>query len=154
MLPDLRRSARLLLVAALSLQLSGCLFHMTHELPPNTTFGGRTEPAKRVQPAESSKLKPYLLAGLLPYPGFPTRNLLAPPRRGQHLANVEIETSFNWFDTIVWVVPGFFYGYYVFAPRHATVRGNYVDGDRRVVPSQGAGTRTSARDAVTRSSAR
>jgi hypothetical protein len=141
----LSRSVQALLVALLSLQLSGCLFYMNHELPPNTTFGGRAPAGGKAQHAEKSKLKPYLLAGLMPYPGFPTRNLLQPPRRGQHLANVQIETEFNWFDTIVWVVPGFFYGYYVFAPRHATVRGNYVDGERRVVPSQGAGTRTSAR---------
>lgn len=142
---DLRRPAQILLVATLSLQLTGCLFYMNHELPPNTTFGGHVEHAKRVQPAENSKLKPYLLAGLLPYPGFPAKNLLAPPHHGQHLANVSIETTFNWFDTIVWVVPGFFYGYYVFAPRHAIVRGNYVDGERQVIPTQGAATRTSSR---------
>jgi hypothetical protein len=138
------RAVRPLLVALLSFQLSGCLFYMNHELPPNTTFGGHVEKGARAQPSESSKLKPYLLAGLLPYPFFPTKDMLAPPRRGQHLANVEIETQFNWFDTIVWVVPGFFYGYYVFAPRHATVRGNYVAGDRHVVPASGA-TRTSSR---------
>jgi hypothetical protein len=138
------RLARPLLVALLSLQLSGCLFYMNHELPPNTTFGGRAEKGARVQPSENSKLKPYLLAGLLPYPFFPTKDMLPPPRHGQHLANVEIETQFNWFDTIVWVVPGFFYGYYVFAPRHATVRGNYVSGDRHVVPASGV-TRTSSR---------
>lgn len=132
-----RRCAQTLLVALVSFQLSGCLFYMNHELPPNTTFGGRPTGGERTQHAEQSKLKPYLLAGLLPYPGFSTKNLLQPPHRGQHLANVEIETQFNWFDTFVWVIPGFFYGYYVFAPRHATVRGDYLQGDRRVVPAQG-----------------
>jgi hypothetical protein len=44
----------------------------------------------------------------------------------------------------VWVIPGFFYGYYVFAPRHAKVRGNYVEGERSVVPAQGGATRTSS----------
>jgi len=137
-----RRCVQTLLVALLSLQLSGCLFYMNHELPPNTTFGGRPAGGAPAKHAEHSKLKPYLLAGLLPYPGFPTRNLLQPPHRGQRLTNVEIETQFNWFDTIVWVVPGFFYGYYVFAPRHATVRGDYVQSERRVVPAQGTAMRT------------
>jgi hypothetical protein len=136
--PAISRLARPLLAVLLSTQLTGCLFYMNHELPPNTTFGGPREPGSSVHAAEKSKLKPYLLAGLLPYPGFATRNLL-PPRSGQHLTNVEIETEFNAFDTFVWVIPGFFYGYYVFAPRHAKVRGNYVQGERRVVPTQRAG---------------
>ena len=127
------RLARALVAAALALPLSGCLFYMNHELPPNTTFGGRVEKGAHVQHAESSKLKPYLLAGLLPYPFFPTKDMLKAPPQGKHLTNVAIETQFNWFDTIVWVVPGFFYGYYVFAPRHAKVTGNYVDGPRKVV---------------------
>ena len=127
------RLANALVAAALALPLSGCLFYMNHELPPNTTFGGRVETGAHVQHAESSKLKPYLLAGLLPYPFFPTKDMLKAPPQGKHLANVAIETQFNWFDTIIWVVPGFFYGYYVFAPRHAKVTGNYVDGPRKVV---------------------
>jgi hypothetical protein len=127
------RRARPLVAAALVLPLSGCLFYMNHELPPNTTFGGRVEKGARIQHAENSKIKPYLLAGLLPYPFFPTKDMLEAPPQGKHLANVAIETEFNWFDTVVWVVPGFFYGYYVFAPRHAKVTGNYVDGSRQVV---------------------
>jgi hypothetical protein len=139
------RIARPLLAVLLSSQLTGCLFYMNHELPPNTRFGGPQERGSSARSAEKSKLKPYLLAGLLPYPGFPTKNLLAPPPAGQHLSNVEIETEFNAFDAFVWVIPGFFYGYYVFAPRHAKVRGSYVQGERRVVPAQGGGaTKTSS----------
>jgi len=138
------RFARPLLALLLSTQLTGCLFYMNHELPPNTVFGGPRERGSTAHVAEKSKLKPYLLAGLLPYPFFPTKNMLPPPRSGQHLTNVEIETTFNAFDTFVWVIPGFFYGYYVFAPRHAKVRGNYVQGERRVVPAQGGATRTSS----------
>jgi hypothetical protein len=139
------RVLRPFLALLLSVPLSGCLFYMNHELPPNTRFGGTAERGARAQLVESSKLKPYLLAGLLPYPGFATKDMLAPPRKGTHLSNVEIETRFNWFDTIVWVVPGFFYGYYVFAPRHATVRGRYVQGEAHVVPAQAGGsTRTSS----------
>ncbi|HVH04827.1 MAG TPA: hypothetical protein VNE71_02375 [Myxococcota bacterium] len=133
MIRTLFRLARALVAVALALPLSGCLFYMNHELPPNTTFGGRVEKGTHVQHAENSKLKPYLLAGLLPYPFFPTKDMLKAPPQGKHLTNVAIETQFNWFDTIIWVVPGFFYGYYVFAPRHAKVTGNYVDGPRKVV---------------------
>jgi hypothetical protein len=144
MRPATHRLARPLLAILISSQLTGCLFYMNHELPPNTTFGGPKEAGAGAHAAEKSKLKPYLLAGLLPYPGFPTKNMLPPPSSGQHLANVEIETKFNAFDTFVWVIPGFFYGYYVFAPRHAKVRGTYVQGERRVVPAQGAALHTSS----------
>ena len=138
------RLARPLLALLLSTQLTGCLFYMNHELPPNTVFGGPVEKNVKVQHAEESLFKPYLLAGLLPYPFFPTKDVLKAPPKGTHLTNVSIETQFNWFDTVVWVVPGFFYGYYVFAPRHATVSGNYVQGERKVVPAQGGSVRTSS----------
>ena len=133
-----RIGARGVVALVSAAMLSGCMFNMNHRLPPDTLFGGGTPEGVRVTPVERSGMKNYLLAGLLPWTSFGAKDLVAEPHEGQRLADVELRTEFNWLDTVVWVVPGFFYGYYVWAPRHVEVRGAYVDEGLDVVPAEPA----------------
>jgi hypothetical protein len=124
-------------VAAVALG-SGCMFNMNHRFPPNTVFGGASSQpanAQTLKSFEESRMKNYLLAGLVPYTGFGTKDLAESPRQGQRLAVSEVETTFNALDTVIWVVPGFFYGYYIWAPRHVGMTGRYVAADAPVVPA-------------------
>jgi len=123
---------RAALVAALSLALSAC-FTMNHTFPPNTQFGHRPERAVGVHAVGDKGMKNYLLSGLLPYTSFGTKDLAKDPGPGRQLADVEIETQFNWFDFIVSIVPGLYYGYYVWAPRHVGFEGVVVENDAQVV---------------------
>lgn len=118
------------LAAATALLLSGCLFTAKHELPPNAVFGKLPRgPAAKVEHFEDDSMKNWALAGLVPYSGFSSRDLLAKQTStpDARVENLEIETRFGTLDTIVWVVPGFFYGYYLWAPRTVAVRGTRVD---------------------------
>jgi hypothetical protein len=112
---------------------TGCLFTVRHELPPNAYFGRLpSPPAKRIDRFEDHGMKNWLLAGLVPYTGWSTENLLEKNGNGsdERIQNLAIETRFGALDTIIWVVPGFFYGYYVWAPRTVEVRGSRVSQDR------------------------
>jgi hypothetical protein len=135
---------RLTACAATLVLASGCMFQMNHRFPPNTIFGGasaatggagRGANAPTLTSFQDSRMKNYLLAGLVPYTGFGTKNLAAAPNAGQRLAVSEVETTFNALDTLIWVVPGFFYGYYVWAPRHVGMTARYVATDAPVVPA-------------------
>lgn len=108
---------RAALVAALGLALSAC-FTMNHTFPPNSQFGRRPEGSVGVRSVGDAAMKNYLLSGLVPYTSFGTKDLAKDPGPGRRLADVEIETQFNWFDFVVSIVPGLYYGYYVWAPRH------------------------------------
>jgi hypothetical protein len=121
---------------ALCASITGCMFSMTHQFPPNTQFGRRPEGATEAVAVERSAMKNWLLAGLLPYSRFGTRDLVADPGKDRQLGDVEVETGFNWLDTVIWVVPGFAYGYYVWAPRHVTVRGSVLEGAGPVRPAR------------------
>jgi hypothetical protein len=108
---------RIAAATTVAIMLSGC-FTMTHTFPPNTQFGHRPPGSVSVAKVEDSGMKNYLLSGLLPYTSFGTKDLAEDPGPGRQLADVKIETQFNWFDFIVSIVPGLYYGYYVWAPRH------------------------------------
>jgi hypothetical protein len=100
----------------------------------------REPPAPRVQPIlqpadspgepivrfERSAMKNWLLAGLVPWSSFSSDDLLAENGPVLRYENLQVETEFNAIDTILWIVPGQFYGYYVWAPRHITVTGDEV----------------------------
>jgi hypothetical protein len=117
---------RAALTAALALGLTGC-FTMNHTFPPNTQFGRRPDGAVGVRPAADAGMKNYLLSGLLPWTSFGTKDLARNPGPGRQLADVEVETQFNWLDIVIWIVPGQYYGYYVWAPRHVGYEGVVVE---------------------------
>jgi hypothetical protein len=123
---------RAALVAALSLTLSAC-FTMNHSFPPNTQFGRRPEGAVGVRSVGDAGMKNYLLSGLVPYTSFGTKDLAKDPGAGRALADVQIETQFNWFDFVVSIVPGLYYGYYVWAPRHVGYKAVVVESHSEVV---------------------
>ena len=119
---------RTLACAALALGLAGC-FTVKHQLPPHAYFGKLpATQGETVSHFEQSAMKNWLLAGLIPWSSFATDDLLARqagagPVRYQAL---EVKTEFSAVDTLIWLVPGQFYGYYVWAPRHITVTGEAV----------------------------
>jgi len=123
---------RAALVAALSLALSAC-FTMNHTFPPDTQFGRRPAGATGVRSVGEKGMKNYLLSGLVPYTSFGTKDLAKDPGPGRHLTDVEIETQFNWFDFVVSIVPGLYYGYYIWAPRHVGYKAVVVESDSDVV---------------------
>lgn len=120
--------ARALAAASLAFALAGC-FTVRHELPPHAYFGKLPATSgETVQHFHDSEMKNWFLAGLVPWSFSASEDLLAkqaggPPLRYQ---NLEVETQFTWLDTLIWIVPGQFYGYYVWAPRHITVTGDAV----------------------------
>ena len=120
------------LVAALALALSGC-FTMNHTFPANTQFGHRPEGSVGVRPIADDGMKNYLLSGLFAWTSFGTKDLAKDPGPGRRLADVEIETKFNWMDIVIWIVPGQYYGYYVWAPRHVGYKGVLIDHDGEAV---------------------
>ena len=126
------RMIRAALVAPLSLALSAC-FTMTHTFPPNTQFGRRPEGSASVRPVGDKGMKNYLLSGLVPYTSFGTKDLAKDPGPGRELADVQIETQFNWFDFIVSIVPGLYYGYYIWAPRHVGYKAVVVESHTETV---------------------
>lgn len=114
---------------------SGCLFTVQHELPPNVYFGHLPKaPAERSDRFIDQGMKNWALAGLVPYSGWSSKELFARnSRTTKRIEDLAIETRFGTIDTIVWVVPGFAYGYYLWAPRTVEVTGSRVmrDGSRR-----------------------
>jgi hypothetical protein len=124
------RARRLATRIALSLALlasPGCMFRVRHELPPNAYFGRLPAAAdERVTSFEDHGMKNWALAGLVPYSSWSTDDLLARQRGTTRIENLSVQTEFSTVDTIVWVVPGFAYGYYLWAPRTITVRGARV----------------------------
>lgn len=121
----IRRGVTAAVVVLLAVPMSGCLFQMSHRFPPGTEFGRRPVGFKDVRKIDDNSMKNYILAGLLPYTSFGTKDeaRLLPDER---LMDTEVQTSFNAFDTLIWVVPGFFYGYYLWAPRHVELKGEVV----------------------------
>ncbi|MCP4006026.1 MAG: hypothetical protein GY725_17710 [bacterium] len=117
-------SFRIALGLAIAGLCSGCMFKVSHELPPKTYFGKLPNaPAATEQKFERQGHKNWWLAGLVPYSDWGTRDLLASSSGVQRIEDLEIETTFDTFDTIVWVIPGFAYGYYLWAPRSIKVKG-------------------------------
>jgi hypothetical protein len=125
-----------LVVALALLAATGCMFRVRHELPPNAYFGRMPARAnERVWSFENHGMKNWALAGLVPYSSWSTDDLLPHDPKVTRLENLTVQTQFSTWDTVVWVVPGFAYGYYLWAPRTITVRG------ARVVTTDAAATR-------------
>ena len=118
------------LALAVALGSTGC-FSLQHTLPPNAYFGTLPKGAAGAsaepgQPFDGWARKNWALAGLLPYSGWGTPNLLAVQPGLREAKSVQIrmiETTFTRFDAIVSIFPGMAYGYYVWAPRSIHVVG-------------------------------
>ena len=119
--------SRIVLIVACALAASGC-FSVSHKLPPHAYFGKLPKaPTETSTSFERSAMKNWLLAGLVPWSRFSSDDLLEESASGVlRYENLEVETEFNWIDTVAWIVPGQFYGYYVWAPRHITVTGDEI----------------------------
>jgi hypothetical protein len=106
--------------------LTGC-FTVKHELPPGSYFGHLPKGTHEVsRPFAAEKMKNWLLAGLLPYSRFGVKDLVPNGAGVKRVEGIELETRFSVIDTIVWIVPGAFYGYYVWAPRTVRIEGSAV----------------------------
>lgn len=116
------------------LPLGGCLYQMKHEFPDGTYFN-RQRDATVTRKIDDSQMKNYLLAGLAPWSDFGSKDLVDVSAHEEHLSGVKVETTFNVLDTIIWVVPGFAYGIYVWAPRHVGVKGDVIEGKVAAVPA-------------------
>jgi hypothetical protein len=106
---------------------TGC-FSVNHRLPENAYFGtlpGR-QPAAGA-PFQTESMKNWALAGLLPYSRWTTSDVVARQLGAsatQPLQIRAIETVFTPLDVLISIVPGAFYGYYVWAPRTIRVSGS------------------------------
>jgi hypothetical protein len=117
------------LLAILALGASGC-FTVEYRLPPHTYFGQL--PARSDEKAvdfDREAMKNWFLAGLFPWSKFSSDDLIAPDARVHRIESLELETRFSGLDTLVWVIPGQFYGYYLWAPRTLRVRGREIRGE-------------------------
>jgi hypothetical protein len=115
------------LALAVALGATGC-FSVQHTLPPNAYFGTlpRGASAEGGTPFEAQAHKNWGLAGLLPYSRWATPDLLAAQANlsnGKSVQIREIETIFDPFDVFISIVPGAFYGYYIWAPRSIHIVG-------------------------------
>ena len=119
--------SRAALFGLCALVASGC-FSVSHKLPPHAYFGTLPKTATETSTRfERSAMKNWLAAGLIPWSRFSSDDLLAESGSGVlRYEQLRVKTEFNWLDTVAWVVPGQFYGYYVWAPRHITVTGEEV----------------------------
>jgi hypothetical protein len=122
------------LALALALGSLGC-FSVRHELPANAYFGRLPKGAAAPGiPFETQVHKNWALSGLLPYSRWSTSDLLAAQPGVPTAGSVqirEIETIFDPWDVFVTVIPGAFYGYYVYAPRSLHVSGVAQSADRK-----------------------
>ena len=109
---------------------TACLFTVQHELPPNAYFGKLPhQSGEKTSPLTDHGMKNWGLAGLAAYSDWSSKDLLQPNGVGPHhrVEDLAIETRFGKLDTLFWVVPGFAYGYYVWATRTVEVSGSRVD---------------------------
>jgi hypothetical protein len=114
------------LTVSIALGTAGC-FSVNHELPANAYFG--TLPSGGAPPGipfDRAARKNWALSGLLPYSRWDTSDLLASEPSVPTAGSVQIrmiETIFDPIDVFVTIVPGAFYGYYIWAPRTIHVSG-------------------------------
>ncbi len=119
------RAAVSLLCLALA---SGCMHKVVHELPPNAYFGhAPARPAEQTSSFADHGMKNWWLAGLVPYTSWNSANLIPQGPKVERVENLVVQTQFSKLDTVVWVIPGFAYGYYLWAPRTITVQGAKVE---------------------------
>jgi len=105
---------------------TGC-FTVQHQLPKGSYFG--TLPAQageRVTAFDSEASKNWFLAGLVPYTDFGVQDLAPAEGNAPRIQGLEVETRFSEFDVFISVIPGLFYGYYIWAPRTVRIKGQQV----------------------------
>lgn len=119
--------SRIALLGFCAFAATGC-FSVSHKLPPHAYFGKLPKsPTETSTDFERSAMKNWLLAGFIPWSRYSSDDLLASSAAGVlRYENLEVKTEFNWIDIVAWIVPGQFYGYYVWAPRHITVKGDEI----------------------------
>lgn len=119
--------SRIAVVGVCAFAFTGC-FSVSHKLPPHAYFGTLPKaPTETSTSFERSAMKNWLLAGLIPWSRYSSDDLLEESASGVvRYENLQVKTEFNWIDTVAWIVPGQFYGYYVWAPRHITVKGDEI----------------------------
>jgi len=124
--------------------LSGC-FTMKHGIPMDAYFNQEPAGNARTTSFENTRMKNYLLSGLFPYSRFGTKNMVE-VKPGRKITGLEIQSQFNEFDFFVTLIPGLAYGYYIWAPRHVSVKGQYMDGDvPKTIPARSITNRTKSR---------
>ena len=122
-----RHPGRLLSVVLACGLMTGCLFNVEHQLPPRAYFGKLPAGSgQREFPFKQEDRKNWYLAGWFAYSDWGVGDLVPPLERVERIEDLEIETRFSELDTLIWVVPGFVYGYYVWAPRTIRVSGTRV----------------------------
>ena len=131
------RIARTLLVAvAAAIGNLGC-FSLQHHLPSNAYFGTLPDGADPGGVAfEGEAFKSWTLAGLVPYSGWDSSDLLAAQAASdaQAIRIREIETVFSPLDVVISIAPGTAAGvYYVWATRTIRVSGE-VQGPTSIIP--------------------
>jgi hypothetical protein len=114
------------LALGLALATSGC-FTVEHRLPAHSYFGRMSaRPDETARDFDQTAMKNWFLAGLFPYSDFTSGSLVSTGSPVRRIEVSELETQFNTIDNIAWVIPGQFYGYYVWAPRHVRIRGREI----------------------------
>jgi hypothetical protein len=123
----MKRAVRTLGVVFLAASVSGCFFKANHNLPPRSYFGHlpRSE-EERTRPFEKHGMKNWAVNGLVSYSGWGAKDLISTSPAVRRVEDLAIETRFSAIDTVVWVIPGFFWGYVFWAPRTIEVEGNRV----------------------------
>ncbi len=107
---------------------SACFSIKHYDLPMDAYFNHEEVGNAKVSRFEETRMKNFLLSGLFPYSRFGAKDIVeAAP--GRKISGLEITTEFNALDVFVTLIPGMAYGYYVWAPRHITVKGQYLDGN-------------------------
>lgn len=134
------------LVAALLLALanSACFTMKHHEIPMDAYFNHEDAGNAKASAFEDTRMKNYLISGLFPYSRFGVKDIVE-AQPGRKITGLEVQTQFNALDVFVTIIPGIAYGYYIWAPRHISVKGHYLDGD--VTPTIPARTITLRSDA-------
>jgi hypothetical protein len=123
----MRRTGRILGALLVAAAANGCMFKVKHELPARSYFGHLPKSEQeRTRPFETHGMKNWALAGMVAYSGWGTKDLIPGAPAVRRVEDLAVETRFSTIDTIVWVIPGFAYGYYLWAPRTIEVEGNRV----------------------------
>ena len=122
--------ARAVATSAATLLCSAC-FTVQHPLPAGSYFG--TLPAAASRPGRASgerfdaeASKNWFLAGLVSYTDFGIDDLAPKVPANAHIEKLEVETRFSEYDVFISILPGLFYGYYVWAPRTVHIKGQVV----------------------------
>jgi len=119
---------RISFALTLVLSLSGCFSIKHHNLPMDAYFNQEDPGNAKVSHFESTRMKNFLISGLFPYSRFGVKDMVD-VQPGRKISGLQVQTQFNAFDVFVTIIPGMAYGYYIWAPRHVSASGSYLDGE-------------------------